>query len=733
MVAVRGEVPAQASGCRGLRKGVRVARGVRAVRAVRVVRAWRAMCASLTLAAGIGQWGPGAHAANTSAAAPTAPFASAATALPSTLNAATPPTATSAAGSSRRPADPLAPASLGHDWLLVKHEPGDPLNDLLWQGDPTRLLQALPAGVRPLVVALGEPGVTPPGRWPAGSVLAGSQALPVPVREALARHGHELREVRVQVEGAVHRLHGLGGGGIGRAVGADPLRLALAHYGNDACGDKPPAESLQGRAVLVRRGGCPYVEKARAALRAGAAALVVVNNELALGRVAGACPECDALALAALPREEGERLLAWHEAARGRGEVLTVELTGRRAQAQALRVGRDGRTEEIGFLPYAFAHLLKDPADPFALLAKEGEYLAFDSARRSRLREEERSGRVQVLPVFVDTLARDPKWQGVRVSARVALPPALLRAGRLEWDLTLACEGVGKAQCPPWDYLVHAYLCEQHDAPRCELEVGRWITPYWSGGRWVHDATALLGLLRRVAAAAPRDAAGRAQLRFEFHSIQPYRVGASLRFHRALPGAAGHDTQPLAFPGGPMTDGRYAERQPRLTLAVPAGVRRVELAVLASGHGFADAARCAEFCNTELVFQAEGGPAHVLAQPVAGTELGCFDQVGAGVVPNQGGTWVYGRNGWCPGQAVAWRRVDLSADVARARLALGARAGQLPAVNLVLTHRATVAGRDHDPGPGSDGRVPDARIELTVWAVFERAGMRRAKGASRPR
>lgn len=712
---------------------VNLVRVVRVVLVVRVIRAWRAMRVILPLAALIGLWGPGAHAANTSAAATTAPFASAATALPSTLNAATPPTAASAARFSRRPADPLAPASLGHDWLLVKHEPGDPLNDLLWQGDPARLLQALPAGVRPLVVALGGPSATPPGRWPAGSVLEGAQALPVPVREALARHGHELRELRVQVEGTVHRLQGLGGGGIGRVLGAEPLRLELAHYGNDACGDKRPAEPLHGRAVLVRRGGCPYVEKARAALRAGAAALVVVNNELALGRVAGACPECDTLALAALPREDGERLLAWHEAARGRGEALTVELTGRRAQAQALRVGRDGRAEEIGFIPYAFAHLLKDPPDPFVLLAKEGEYLAFDSARRARMREEERSGQVQVLPVFVDTLARDPQWQGVRVQAQVVLPPALLRAGRLEWDLTLACEGAGKAQCPPWDYLVHAYLCERHDAPRCELEVGRWITPYWSGGRWVRDATALLGLLRRVAAAAPRDAAGRAQLRFEFHSIQPYRVSASLRAHRARPGEAARDTQPLAFPGGAMTDGRYAERQPRLTLAVPAGVRRVELAVLASGHGFADAARCAEFCNTELVFQAEGGPAHVLAQPVAGTELGCFDQVGAGVVPNQGGTWVYGRNGWCPGQAVAWRRVDLSANVARARQALGAKAGQFPAVNLVLTHRATVAGRDHDPGPGPDGRAPDARLDLNVWAVFEHAGARRTEGASRPR
>ncbi len=36
----------------------------------------------------------------------------------------------------------------------------------------------------------------------------------------------------------------------------------------------------------------------------------------------------------------------------------------------------------------------------------------------------------------------------------------------------------------------------------------------------------------------------------------------------------------------------------------------------------------------------------------AGTPTGCADRVKTGVVPNEHGTWLYGRNGWCDGQEV---------------------------------------------------------------------------------
>ena len=43
--------------------------------------------------------------------------------------------------------------------------------------------------------------------------------------------------------------------------------------------------------------------------------------------------------------------------------------------------------------------------------------------------------------------------------------------------------------------------------------------------------------------------------------------------------------------------------------------------------------------------------------------MGCADQVSIGTIPNQSGTWIYGRGGWCPGMEVPVWRADLTGDV----------------------------------------------------------------------
>ena len=46
-----------------------------------------------------------------------------------------------------------------------------------------------------------------------------------------------------------------------------------------------------------------------------------------------------------------------------------------------------------------------------------------------------------------------------------------------------------------------------------------------------------------------------------------------------------------------------------------------------------------------------------------GSPLGCADQVLQGSEPNEHGTWLYGRDGWCDGQNVRPWVVDVTADV----------------------------------------------------------------------
>lgn len=43
--------------------------------------------------------------------------------------------------------------------------------------------------------------------------------------------------------------------------------------------------------------------------------------------------------------------------------------------------------------------------------------------------------------------------------------------------------------------------------------------------------------------------------------------------------------------------------------------------------------------------------------------MGCADRVSDGVVPNEFGSWMYGRGGWCDGQEVTPWMVDVTEQV----------------------------------------------------------------------
>jgi hypothetical protein len=86
----------------------------------------------------------------------------------------------------------------------------------------------------------------------------------------------------------------------------------------------------------------------------------------------------------------------------------------------------------------------------------------------------------------------------------------------------------------------------------------------------------------------------------------------------------------------------------------------VELVAITSGHGFgADTENCAEFCNHQHRYTV-AGQSWMQEFPMAGDALGCADQVAEGTVPNQAGTWPFGRGGWCPGKEVDPWVVDIT-------------------------------------------------------------------------
>jgi hypothetical protein len=98
-----------------------------------------------------------------------------------------------------------------------------------------------------------------------------------------------------------------------------------------------------------------------------------------------------------------------------------------------------------------------------------------------------------------------------------------------------------------------------------------------------------------------------------------------------------------------------------MEVAIPSGAKKVELWSIITGHDAATS-QCAEFCN-HVHEMTVNGKAYTKSHPEAASEDGCMPEIAHGMTPNQGGTWWFGRGGWCPGQQVKPWVVDVTADV----------------------------------------------------------------------
>ena len=225
----------------------------------------------------------------------------------------------------------------------------------------------------------------------------------------------------------------------------------------------------------------------------------------------------------------------------------------------------------------------------------------------------------------------------------------------------------------------------------CSAELGRWITTYHREGRWVHDASPLLPLIAR----------GGTQ-HFQFQTSGPYELTLSLRLSNQ--GAA---TRPeeltLLYTGCDLTGDCNANYADPEVVSIPADAERVGLATVITGHGMSNPGNCAEFCDLDHIFTVDGdeGAAVVVDFPDAGSTFGCMEQVSDGTVPNQYGTWWYGRGGWCPGKQVPVVFHDITDQVTP---------GQ----------DATIAYRVERNGQPYQATSSWAHTDVAAWLVVER-------------
>ena len=109
----------------------------------------------------------------------------------------------------------------------------------------------------------------------------------------------------------------------------------------------------------------------------------------------------------------------------------------------------------------------------------------------------------------------------------------------------------------------------------------------------------------------------------------------------------------------------YDGNRPPIVFDVPQDVERVEFVAYITGHGWGNSTchNCAEFCNSKHIFSLNGGVYDFEKSfPNAASNNYCMslEAISEGVIPNQGGTWGYGRAGWCPGQDVKPYIVDIT-------------------------------------------------------------------------
>lgn len=309
-------------------------------------------------------------------------------------------------------------------------------------------------------------------------------------------------------------------------------------------------------------------------------------------------------------------------------------------------IDRSQRVRYIG--SYADASRFDSEKQWFApnlsMAANEAVYYNFEAEREQELDDGD-----TVIALFDEAVGADA------LTVDVDLPDAASMAAfdTLEIDLSLGCGGEQEyGACPAWDRIVTLYLCDAVDPEQCTTEIGRWITTYHREGRWVHDISPLLPLLSEGGTR-----------RFRFAEQDPWEVTASLRFSNE--GKSLRATRATFLFSSSEADGFdeiYNDLHDPVTVAIPAGAKKVEVASAITGHGMSMPGNCAEFCNTTHHFLVNGDE-YVRQFPFAGSSRGCMDAVGEGTVPNQYGTWWYGRSGWCPGKEVPLERIDVTSSV----------------------------------------------------------------------
>ena len=214
------------------------------------------------------------------------------------------------------------------------------------------------------------------------------------------------------------------------------------------------------------------------------------------------------------------------------------------------------------------------------------------------------------------------------------------------------------AGCDDYDRIARMYICEE-DGSNC-FEIAKWITPFDRQPHHLTDISPLLAVLKP---------GGTRMIKFQESGWPNSLLTLKLRLYN-------NDEPNLDLPkefipawnSTVLFNPDYASNRPPIIFTVPEDASKVEFVSFMTGHGWGSAGcyNCAEFCNSRHNFMINGGTGQFSkSHPEASDNNYCMEleTIPQGVIPNQYGTWGYGRAGWCPGMDVAPYIVDITSYV----------------------------------------------------------------------
>ncbi|CAE7032903.1 BIO2 [Symbiodinium sp. CCMP2592] len=438
----------------------------------------------------------------------------------------------------------------------------------------------------------------------------------------------------------------------------------------------PVSSNLQGFVALAARGECSFYQKVQKAQALGATSVVIFSQDdspIFMGCAApDPCDESLKISAVMVGKSVGEQLL----------EAMFPSNSS--AVAVSLRFALKRQGPSMVALLGQGGGLWYNSFPGFGKLSDEIRGMGF----RGHLLQ-----RTKKLGELGNDVLRIPVLDRKRMPGSITRPwtleqAKLIRDGsysELDIELRLECEDHLDENCPPWDHELNLFVCtpgrsrEPANCGASDDTIARWITAYGREGHWLTRAPSAIPLLT-----------SETQSTLRLATWQEYIVTLVFWFRRSKEELTPQARMPL-WSGGVFDLSYNAARHP-VSFKAPAHASRIVLTTLITGHGWGyDEANCAEFCNHVHHFEVNGISSDQLVKDnvVVNKADGCQAQVSHGVVPNQFGTWPFGRAGWCPGKDVEWWEVDITQWI---------RAGE----ENTISYQAFFNGTEYDPVPSNN-------------------------------